>query len=113
MNLVYQVRILPAALEEAKDFYNYIANDSPENATLWLEGLFGAVESLSSLPERCPIAPESTIIGVKLHVFLYRKYYRILYSIEKDIVRIYHIQHSSRAYLTQEDFFASSDTPEE
>jgi plasmid stabilization system protein ParE len=36
----------------------------------------------------------------------YRKYYRILYAIEDQVVRIYHIRHTSQQYMSREEFFA-------
>jgi plasmid stabilization system protein ParE len=109
VSLVYQVRILPAALEDARDCYNYITEHFPDQALVWFDGLLDVVDSLSSMPKRCPIAPESAIVGTEIRCLLYRKYYRILYCIEGEIVRIYHIRHTARQYLSKEEFLAELD----
>jgi plasmid stabilization system protein ParE len=104
VSLVYHIRILPSALQDASECYNYIAIESPIAANKWFNGLFDAVDSLSNIPNRCPIAPETYIIGREIRVLIYRKNYRILFAVEKDIVRIYHINHAARNIMTKEEF---------
>jgi len=62
------------------------------------------VASLEMMPKRCPIAPESVLLGRELRCLVYRKHYRILYAIEETVVRIYHIRHTSQALMSPEDF---------
>ena len=102
--MAYRVRILPAALQDAKDCYLYIAAESPDTAIAWFEGLLDAIDSLAIMPNRCAVAPEAAIIGREIRVLVYRKHYRILFCVEKEVVRIYHIQHSARAYLSRDEF---------
>ncbi len=106
MSLVYHIRILSSALQDAKDCYNYIANESRDAADQWFNGLFDAVDSLENMPKRCAIAPETAIVGKEIRVLIYRKNYRILFALEKDIVRIYHIHHTARDILTADEFLA-------
>jgi plasmid stabilization system protein ParE len=106
VNLAYRVRILPGALQDAKNYYKYIEEDSPGNAVNWFNGLFDVVDSLAMMPKRCPVAPETSIVGQEVRCLLYCKYYRILYSIEERVVRIYHIRHTSQEYMSREEFFA-------
>jgi len=106
--LVYSVRILAAALQDARDYYEYIAEDSPDNAASWFNGLFEVIDSLATMPNRCIIAPEALLLGQDIRCLIYRKHYRILYSVEGQIVRIYHIRHRSQQPMSHEDFFAQS-----
>ncbi len=102
--MVYRVRILPGALQDARNYYEFIAGYSPEIAVKWFEGLFLVVDSLETMPMRCPIAPETTLIGQEVRCLVYQKNYRILYTIEGDVVRIYHIRHTSQDLISSEDF---------
>jgi plasmid stabilization system protein ParE len=102
--LVYRVKLLPGVLQDAKSYYQYIAQDSPENALLWFNGLFEVIDSLENLPMRCPVAPETGLIGKEVRCLLYAQHYRILYGVEKNTVRIYHIRHTAQQTMTQEQF---------
>jgi len=97
--LVYRVRILPGALQDARNYYEFIADYSPEIAVKWFEGLFEVVNSLSIMPKRCPIAPEADLLGQEIRCLVYQKFYRILYSIDENVVRIYHIRHTSQDFM--------------
>ncbi len=75
--------------------YAYIAQDAPLNAMRWLEGLEVAVASLTSSPERCPLAPESEALAFELRQQKYGSY-RVLFVIDGRSVQILHIRHSRR-----------------
>ncbi|NES17883.1 MAG: type II toxin-antitoxin system RelE/ParE family toxin [Symploca sp. SIO3E6] len=102
--MTYRVRITPTAFADAEGFYLWIRHDSPEAAADWFNGLFEAIETLASMPRRCPIAPETKLVGQKIRCLLYKKYYRILYGVEGETVRIYHIRHTSQQWMTREEF---------
>lgn len=104
--MAYRVRILPGALQDARNYYEYLAASSIDTATQWFNGLFAAVETLTKMPNRCPKAPESAIVGREIRCLFYRRYYRILYGVEGKVVQIYHIRHTSQQYMNREDFFA-------
>ena len=55
----YRIDFTKKARVEAKDAYRWMAQYSPEKATLWYFDLERALESLSTLPARCPLAPET------------------------------------------------------
>ena len=102
--MTYRVRITPTALVDAEEFYLWILENSPVNAAKWFNGLFGAIDTLASMPRRCPVAPETEIVGQEIRCFLYRKKYRILYGVEEEIVRIFHIRHTTQQWMTREEF---------
>jgi len=65
----------------------------------WFFGLDDALGSLAQFPERCPIAPEhlrfpfevrQLLYGAKPHV------YRILFTIDANIIHVLHIRHGKR-----------------
>jgi plasmid stabilization system protein ParE len=100
----YQVIIRPDALQDAKSNYEYMAEYSSEKAVKWFNGLFEVINSLTTMPKRCSVAPETNWIGQELRCLIYRKCYRILYTIENDMVRIHHIRHTSQELMSTEEF---------
>lgn len=79
---------------------------SPEKAREWYEGLLKAIESLSAMPKRCPIARENQYFSKEIRQLLYgqgRNSYRILFTIaeSEDVsaVRILHIRHAAQQTL--------------
>ena len=104
MNLAYQIKILPSAIQDAKNCYEFLAVSSPEKARKWIDSLMDAFTSLEVMPRRCPIARETDFIGLEIRCLVYRKHYRILYSVDDSIVLIYHIRHTSQEFMSAEDF---------
>lgn len=104
----YRVKITPTALADGESFYLRIEAFSPQNAAAWFNGLLDAVDTLATMPQRCPIAPETQVVGQEIRCLFYKKHYRILYEIEGDVVTIYHIRHTSQAAMTREEFLRSA-----
>jgi plasmid stabilization system protein ParE len=55
----YEVVVQPVAEAELEEAYRYIWKDSPERAARWRRRVLAKAESLSRLPQRCPLAPEN------------------------------------------------------
>lgn len=89
---VYTVEILDNAMDEIQSIVDYIAEDSVTNALNWYSALTQKVRSLESMPERCPIANESTYFKFKVYCLLIGGY-RVLYRINGDKVEVLHIKH--------------------
>ena len=96
VSLEYRVKILPDALEDAKSLYQWIKQESPMYATQWFNGLFDAIDELAFMPLRYARAPESNILDLPIHHYVYKRNYRILFMVDGDIVRIYRIRHTSQ-----------------
>jgi plasmid stabilization system protein ParE len=67
-------------------------------ANQWYSGLLQAIESLSQMPKRCPLARENSYFSQEIRQLLYgkgRNIYRILFTVldeeESPTVRILHI----------------------
>lgn len=99
----YEVRLTELAHAEADFAFKWIEQSSPTSAIEWFNGLVDAVGSLSSMPERCVVAPESEEVGQEVRQLFYGKY-RILFSIEKQTVFILHVRHGRQKYLAKENF---------
>ena len=103
--MTYRVEISGRVLRDLETLYleKYVSDSSA--ATHWFEGLREAIASLGSLPNRCPLAPESADTTRDLHQLLCGNkphFYRIIHEIdEKDQrVGVYHIRHGARQSLT-------------
>lgn len=99
----YKVEFTYQAESEANTAYRWIAKDAPGNAFDWFEELIQAIETLSSMPERCAVAPESEEVGQEIRQLLYGRY-RILFSIQSEIVFVLHVRHGAQQHLKKDNF---------
>ena len=96
---------MPDALLDVKAIYQWIGQESPA-AEKWLNGLLAVVDSLEQMPLRCSRAPENEVLGMEIRHYLYNRAYRVLYTVNDKIVRIHHIRHTARQWMTEEEFKA-------
>lgn len=97
----YRVEIVKRAEQSAREVVRWIAEDSPEKATLWYLDFLEAAESLETFPARCAIIPENEGQPVFRHL-IFRKY-RIIFRIEDETVYIVHVRHQKQKPLNVED----------
>ena len=107
--MTYRVDISIPALQDAEAGFLWIRQFNNDTAKAWYEGLLEAVFSLEQLPYRCPLAPESEILGREVRQLIYGKKnqtYKIFFEIreEEKTVRIYRIWHSSKDWISAEEF---------
>ena len=98
----YQVIVQPPARRDMEAAFLLIAEQNPAAAVCWLAGLEAAVQSLSTLPERCPLAPESDFFSEEIRQLIYGRRngrYRVLFTVRGGTVRILHIRHGARLPL--------------
>ncbi len=106
----YHIEISSMAEAEAdRAFVRLSQVISPIKASQWYSGLIQAIESLSQMPKRCPLARENEYFSQEIRQLLYgrgRNSYRVLFTIleEQDlsIVRILHIRHSSQRTIGED-----------
>jgi plasmid stabilization system protein ParE len=100
----YQTYITATAESEMYADYQWIDAEAPHNAAKWFAGLFDAIASLESFPERCPLAPENDMFEEEIRVHLYRmsSVYRILFTIQDDRVVVLYVRHSARQPVAPE-----------
>lgn len=91
----YAVWIAPPAVRDAIESRAYIAQQSPEAADGWYEGLLDAIDTLALHPRRCPKAVEAKVMRTEVRQLLYKSH-RILFTIEGPQVRVQHIRHAAR-----------------
>jgi len=101
--MAYSVKASPTAESDISSAYSYLAERAPEAATRWLRLMRTVAASLKEMPGRCPIAPETTGMGVEFRHLLFGRY-RIIFKIleEEKIVYIVTVRHGARRKLTDE-----------
>ena len=94
----YQIVILPDAEKDLEASYLYIKEDSPNNALSWYQDIYTKIQTLSSLPLRCPLAPENDYFEEEIR-HLIVKSYRVLFTINNDTVFILHARHGHQQWI--------------
>lgn len=98
--MTYRVVVTARARADAVEAFRWLADRSPEAAGRWYLGLEEAIVDLATMPERHPVAhDESELLGFTLRQMLYgrrRNVYRLLFSIEADVVTLHYVRHSAR-----------------
>src|ERR671933_3027228 len=103
----YRIEISSVAETEADSAFLWISQvASSEIASHWYKGLLKAMESLSDIPKRCPLARENEYFTKDIRQLLYgrgRSTYRILFTIvegeDVSTVRILHLRHAAQQTL--------------
>lgn len=81
----------PLAIERAYEAANYIAQDKPEAALKWLDGLFKVTDRLERFPNSGRIVPE--ISSEEFREVIYRSHH-VVYRIAKTSVSILTVRSS-------------------
>ncbi len=96
----YRVVITARARADALEAFRWMVERSPDVAARWYVGLEKAIASLAETPMRHPVAEEeSEQLGIPLRQMLHgrrRGVYRILFSIEDDVVTLHFVRHSAQ-----------------
>jgi hypothetical protein len=95
--MTFKVIIARPALIQIQEHYEYITKASPQNGAIWLEGIFDAIDSLETLPERCPISKHSKHTGTTVRFYVYERHI-IDYLIDeiKNEVQVVSVWHSAQ-----------------
>lgn len=82
-------------------------NRSAAEAIRWYEGIYQTIKSLEELPERCLIAPQTSLLDQALRQLHYgigaRPTHRIVFAINENEVVILRIRHASQDRLQASD----------
>jgi plasmid stabilization system protein ParE len=100
-----QVVLTDRAARDLEEAYLWIAKQAPQTAARWYNGFLDALNTLSSYPERCPLAAESRRSQEEIRQFLYgkRRSYRALFTIRDRAVVVLHIRHTARRDASPEE----------
>lgn len=83
----YQVVIPPVVEDKIREQALFIAEDKPAVALEWYGQIFEKIDTLESMPDRCPEAPESPYVRYTLRHLLIGEY-RVLFRVVENSVRI-------------------------
>ena len=102
----FQVIFRPRARSDIATTAAWLARTSPTTAARWRTGLLRIVENLETDPNRYPAADEAADLGVDLRELMYRQrrnVYRVLFTIDGQMVNVLRIRHAAQDRLTPED----------
>jgi len=83
----------PLAIDRAEKAASYIADDKPDAAVRWIEGLFKAVDRLAKLPYSGRKVPE---IGTSEYREIIYRAHRVIYRVGDNAVSILTVRHSKQ-----------------
>lgn len=95
--MAYTIIVEERAKADIRTAALWMAQFSPEKATLWHFEIEEAILSLEKMPNRCPRARESQFFTQEIRHLIFGKY-RILFTVEDETVRILHVRHSAQDY---------------
>src|SRR5688500_17687913 len=97
--MTFRVIIRASAGRDLRGAALWIARRSPGAAARWSRGIRRKIDTLSTLPSRCPVADETEAIGEEIRELLYGKRqgtYRVLFQIRGDEVHVIAVRHGAR-----------------
>ena len=102
--MAFRVELEPQAFADLDAIATYIRERSSfRQAERWFNGILAAIRSLSEMPERCPVAEESSLLGAEVRVLLFgrtSRQYKIYFAVHNSPldqrVRVFHIRHWAR-----------------
>lgn len=100
----FRVELTQRAQRDIAAIYAWLRGEQADEAgAKWFTALRGAISSLGALPTRCPLAPESREVPVEVRQLLHGRrphVYRILFSIDQQVVYVHHVRHGRRRPAT-------------
>ena len=94
--MIYTLRFTARAIEDLSKIRAYISVESPERAESYALELWDHIQSLKSMPIRCPMAPEAQRREIR---YLIHGNYRILFVVKGKAVMILRIIHGARHHF--------------
>jgi plasmid stabilization system protein ParE len=104
--MTFQVEITPIAESQIEKAYQWYRERNPEFADCWFRELMNAIATLQEKPRRFPLAVEHQIFNEEVRQLLHGKsknIYRVLFTIQGNIVYVLYVRHGSQAPITAED----------
>ena len=94
----YTVSVTDEVDASIRDAFRYIYERSPQNARAWLRGLYEeAVDTLETMPERCPLIREHEPFDVEVRNLIYHSH-RIIFTVndEASVVEVHAFRHAAQ-----------------
>lgn len=101
----FQIIITPSAKADIFETNTWLLENHLDTANSWLWEISKAVSSLSKFPTRCQISQESEAFDVEVRQLIFGKkphIYRILFSIQNEIIYILRVRSTKQKNLLDE-----------
>jgi plasmid stabilization system protein ParE len=102
----YRVLIQRRAERDLNEYYLWAAKRAPRTAARWHLRFEAEILSLANLPAGCGLAEESGFRGYEIRQLLFGRrpnVYRVLFTIDGNLVRVLRVRRASRRKLTAEE----------
>ena len=83
----------PLAIDRTTEIAEYIAQDNPSAAMIWVETVFDKVEILKSSPKSGRVVPESNREDIRELIY---GNYRIIYRVGKNKIAVLTVRHGKQ-----------------
>ncbi len=95
MTTNYNVNITKTAEIDLEEIWQNISQTGIPNAKKFINALEDKIQTLEKFPQRCPIIPESDLLGLEYRHLIIGNY-RIIFKLEKNTVYVMRAVHSAR-----------------
>jgi plasmid stabilization system protein ParE len=103
--MAFRVEVTPQAEQDADAILEWLLSQHAGEAGIrWFLRLREAIDSLAEMPGRCALAPENASVPFEMRQLLYGRkphVYRILFTVEGDVVYVLRIRHGRRRHLDE------------
>ena len=106
--MTYSVIVTQKAKDDLRHYYAVAAEHAPETAARWLNRFENVLQTLSTNPTRCTLAPENDSVDQTVYQLFYGKRsgrYRALFTIEEDRVIVLHVRRGTMDKAADADLF--------
>jgi len=105
--MTYRVMLQPQAERDIQTAARWMLGRSGSSraALKWVRSLRAKLQTLGTLPHRCPIDPDSEFYGEEVRVLPHGKrggVYPVLFTIRGETVHILSVRHSSQQGLSEQ-----------
>ncbi|MFC1757902.1 type II toxin-antitoxin system RelE/ParE family toxin [Planctomycetota bacterium] len=90
----------PAKADIQHAFTWWAENHSIDQATAWYDKIYEALETLRTMPERCPVVPEIGLSETGIRQLLFgignRPTHRIIFAIGENTITVLRVRHHAQ-----------------
>ncbi|MFO0911575.1 MAG: type II toxin-antitoxin system RelE/ParE family toxin [Pirellulales bacterium] len=100
----FTVQITTEVELSIRDAFYYIQQRSPSNALKWLVGLYQAINTLETMPNRCALIREQDAFDEEVRELLYHSH-RIIFTVDEGAseVSVHAFRHSAQDDLRRDE----------
>ena len=93
----YTVNITDEVAADIENAFDYIHEQSPQNAVKWLRELYKAIDTLEKMPDRCPLIREHDAFEEQVRNLLFYSH-RIIFTINEgtETVQVHAFRHAAQ-----------------